>query len=211
MKHKSSAKKPKMVLLALTTLFSIIVIIIIGPLLIKLDPVAVDLSKIYQAPNSNNLLGTDSLGRDILIRLIYGGRISVLVGLVSVIISTTFGAFYGAVSGYIGGLLDSVLMRILDAVLALPNMILILVIQSITGGGVTNLVLAIGFTSWMQTARMVRAEVLSLKERDFVKASRVLGTPWWRIITKHLIPHALPTIIVVSTVGVGHAIIVRLL
>ncbi|SMB89669.1 peptide/nickel transport system permease protein [Desulfonispora thiosulfatigenes DSM 11270] len=206
MSYSNLKKMPKAVLLALISLGSIILIVTIGPMLIKFDPIAVDLSAIYQAPNSNHLLGTDSLGRDILIRLIYGGRVSVVVGIVSVIISTTFGTVYGALSGYVGGILDSVLMRILDAILALPNMILVIVIQAITGAGLANLVLVIGFTSWMQTARMVRAEVLSLKERDFVKVSKVLGTPWWRIITKHLIPHALPTIIVVSTVGVGHAI-----
>lgn len=193
----------KLSMLILTFLFSAVAL---APALSGYDPVAVDLLSAYRPPGSFHVLGTDSMGRDILSRLLYGGRVSMLVGVVSVALSITVGTAYGALSGYLGGKTDSVLMRVLDALLALPNMLLMLVIQAIAGAGLVNLILVIGFTSWMQTARMVRGEVLSLKERDFVKAARVLGSPWWRIVSRHLVPHCLPTIIVVATLGVGHAI-----
>lgn len=193
-------------MLPMFILVTLFLAVVLAPLLTNYDPLTVDLSSVYQPPNKVHLLGTDNMGRDILTRLLYGGRVSILVGLVSVIISISVGTFYGALSGYLGGKIDALLMRIVDALLALPSMLLMLVIQTLVGSGLVNLILVIGFTSWMQTARMVRAEVLSLKERDFVKAARVLGTPWWRILTKHLVPHSLPTIIVVATVGVGHAI-----
>jgi len=177
-----------------------------APLLTDYDPVAVNLTEVYLSPGGEHIMGTDNMGRDVFCRLLYGGRVSLLVGLLSIIISTIFGSLYGALSGFLGGAVDVLLMRLVDALLALPSMLLMLVIQAIFGGGVGNLILVIGFTSWMQTARMVRGEVLSLKERDFVKASLLLSTPWWRIISRHLLPSCLPTIIVVSTLGVGHAI-----
>ncbi len=198
--------RPLAVKISLIALGLIIAMILLAPLLTPYDPITVDLAHVFQTPGTGHLMGTDSVGRDIFCRLLYGGRVSLLVGVLSMIISTVFGSFYGALSGYLGGSLDALLMRVADAMLALPNMLLMLVIQAIAGPGVFNLIVVIGLTSWMQTARMVRAEVLSLKERDFIKASMLLGTPWRRIITRHLLPHSLPTIAVVTTVGVGHSI-----
>lgn len=180
--------------------------VVLAPLLTGYNPVSVDLAAVCKPPGGSHLLGTDSLGRDVLSRLLYGGRVSLLVGFVSVAITTTVGVAYGALSGYLGGKADILLMRVLDALLSLPSMLLMLVIQALAGAGLTNLMLVIGFTSWMQTARMVRAEVISLKQRDFVKAARVIGVPWWRIIARHMVPHCTPTVVVVATLGVGHAI-----
>lgn len=180
--------------------------VILAPLIAGYDPVSVDLAAVGRFPGGAHCLGTDNLGRDVLSRLLYGGRVSLLVGFVSVAIATTLGVVYGAASGYLGGKADVLLMRVLDAMLSLPSMLLMLVIQAIAGAGLTNLMLVIGFTSWMQTARMVRAEVISLKQRDFVKAARIIGVPWWRIIARHMVPHCAPIVVVVSTLGVGHAI-----
>lgn len=198
--------KPLAVKLSLVTLGLIVAMIMLAPMVTSYDPITVDLAHVFQPPGAGHLMGTDSVGRDIFSRLLYGGRVSLLVGVLSILISTVFGSFYGAVSGYLGGSLDALLMRLVDAMLALPNMLLMLVIQAIAGAGIFNLIVVIGLTSWMQTARMVRAEVMSLKERDFIKASMLLGTPWRRIIARHLLPHSLPTIAVVTTVGVGHSI-----
>lgn len=198
--------KPLAVKLSLFTLLLIIVCSALAPMLTGYDPAGVDLSAVYQHPSAEHIMGTDEMGRDVFTRLLYGGRVSLMVGMLSIIISTVAGSAYGALSGFLGRRIDAVMMRLLDALMSVPNMFLMLVFQVLLGAGILNIIIVIGFTSWMQTARMVRAEVLSLKERDFVKAAVIMGTPWWRIITKHLMPHCLATISVVVTVGVGHAI-----
>ncbi|ADG82096.1 ABC transporter permease [Thermincola potens] len=186
----------------------VMAIMVIGaPLFTAKDPTAVELTKTLKPPGQGNWLGTDEMGRDIWTRLLYGGRVSLLVGVASVAVSTVLGVTYGAVSGYVGGWIDRVLMRIIDALLCLPSMLIMLVIQSMTKPSLTNVVLVIGFTTWMQMSRLVRTEVLSLKEREFVLAAKAAGTPVWKIILRHLVPHCSPTIIVMATVGVGHAIL----
>ncbi|KNZ71115.1 binding-protein-dependent transport system inner membrane protein [Thermincola ferriacetica] len=186
----------------------VMAIMVIGaPLFTAKDPTAVELTKTLKPPGQGNWLGTDEMGRDIWTRLLYGGRVSLLVGVASVAVSTVLGVTYGAVSGYVGEWIDRVLMRIIDALLCLPSMLIMLVIQSMTKPSLTNVVLVIGFTTWMQMSRLVRTEVLSLKEREFVLAAKAAGTPVWKIILRHLVPHCSPTIIVMATVGVGHAIL----
>ncbi|MGB9903717.1 MAG: dipeptide/oligopeptide/nickel ABC transporter permease/ATP-binding protein, partial [Desulfotomaculales bacterium] len=201
LKSKSTAFK-----LSLFTLALVIVCSTLAPLITGYDPTAVDLSAVYQPPSPAHIMGTDEMGRDVFTRLLYGGRVSLLVGLLAIIVSTSAGSVYGAISGFSGQKADAFLMRLLDALMSIPNMFLMLAFQVLLGTGIFNIIIVIGFTSWMQTARMVRAEVLSLKERDFVKAAVIMGTPWWRIITKHLLPQCLATISVVATIGVGHAI-----
>lgn len=198
--------KPLAVKLSLFMLMLVTVCSALAPLITGYDPTSVHLNAVYQPPSAEHIMGTDEMGRDVFTRLLYGGRVSLLVGLLAIVISTVAGSAYGALSGFLGHKADALLMRLLDALMSIPNMFLMLVFQVLLGTGIFNIIIAIGFTSWMQTPRMVRAEVLSLKERDFVKAAVVMGTPWWRIITKHLMPHCLATISVVVTVGVGHAI-----
>ena len=183
------------------------VIVIGAPVFTVKDPTAVELTKTLKPPGQVNWLGTDEMGRDIWTRLLYGGRVSLLVGVASVVVSTILGVTYGAVSGYAGGWIDRILMRIIDALLCLPSMLIMLVIQSMTRPSLANVVLVIGFTTWMQMSRLVRTEVMSLKEREFVLAAKAAGTPAWKIILRHLVPHCSPTIIVMATVGVGHAIL----
>jgi peptide/nickel transport system permease protein len=174
-----------------------------------------------QAPTSGHLFGTDATGRDILARTIYGGQISLLIGLTAVIIETLAGVIIGAVAGYYGGWIDAVLMRVTEAMLNIPEIFLLIVmakefagkipVVSVFGrefsGSVIVIVVIIGLTSWMYLARIVRAEFLSLKENDFVLAARSTGTPNSSIIFKHIIPNSIAPIIVSATLGVANAIL----
>lgn len=153
------------------------------------------------------LLGTDNLGRDILSRVIYGSRVSLLVGIFSVIVAGVIGMTIGLISGYFGGFIDNLLMRIVEAFLAIPSILFILVILGVMGEGLLPLAIVIGLTSWVLYSRMIRSEVLSLKEHQFIKAAKMLGTPHFRIMTKHIIPNVFPTFIVVSTLSVASNII----
>lgn len=188
------------------TLAALGLLVAAAPVLTVYDPTTVDLLNVLQPPGPGHLMGTDQLGRDVWTRLLYGGRVSMLVGLASVLLSLGSGVIYGAVSGYLGGAADRLMMRVVDALLCLPGILIMMVVQSLTRPGLFNVIVVIGLTSWLQTARLVRTELLALKEREFVAAARAAGTPAWRIIYSHLVPHSAPTIIVMGTVGVGHAI-----
>lgn len=152
-------------------------------------------------------LGTDGLGRDILSRLIYGARVSLLVGLTVVMIGGTLGTLIGLISGYFGGVIDSILMRIVDVFLAFPFLVLALVIMAITGPGLINVILVLGFTSWVPYARVARAKVLSLKEREFVEASNAMAAGSWRIMLRQILPNAISSIIVIASTDVASAIV----
>lgn len=153
------------------------------------------------------LLGTDNLGRDLLSRLIYGSRISMLIGVFSVVVSGVIGTFLGLVAGYYGGFVDSVIMRMTDAFHAIPRTLLALVAISIVAGGVSTLIVVIGVTGWVTYARLIRSEVLGLKSREFVKAAITIGVPNWQIILQHILPNILSSVIVVSTLSVATSII----
>ncbi|WP_019120354.1 ABC transporter permease [Brevibacillus massiliensis] len=154
-------------------------------------------------------LGTDNLGRDILSRIIYGSQVSLLVGICSVIIAGLIGVFLGLVSGYFGGWIDMVIMRIVDAFLAIPNILFTLVILSVLGPGLVTLILVLGITNWTNYARIVRGEVLSIKERDFVRAARSVGARDARIIFTHILPNVVSSFIVISTLSVATTIILE--
>lgn len=180
--------------------------VICAPLLTRYDPTAVNLAGVLQPPGFNHLLGTDHLGRDIWSRLLYGGRVSLTVGIAAVVVALLVGVTYGAVSGYLGGFTDRILMRVIDAVLCIPSILIMMVVQSFLRPSLTTVVLVIGVTNWMYTARLVRTELLSLKEREFIVAAKACGTPPWKTVCKHLVPHCAPTVAVMGTVGIGHAI-----
>jgi len=165
------------------------------------------LSQVLEAPSPEHPLGTDELGRDILSRMIYGARISLKVGFVAVGISTLIGVILGAVAGYYGGLLDSLIMRLVDIMLSFPSFFLILAVIALLEPSIWNIMAVIGLTSWMGVARLVRAELLSLKEREFVSAARVLGASDPRIIFRHLLPNAMAPVLVAATLGVAGAIL----
>jgi len=172
-------------------------------------------------PNAENLFGTDQVGRDVLARTIYGGQISLAIGIVSVSISVFLGTTVGLVSGYFGGWVDSILSRIVEALLAIPPLILLLVLSSVLSRNtavinvlgrelsatVIMIVLIIGFTTWMNLSRIVRSQVLSLKEQEFIIAAKALGVTDMQIIFRHILPNTIASVVVAATLGIGTAII----
>jgi len=180
-----------------------------------------DTSQRLQAPSAVHPFGTDSIGRDVLARTIYGGQISLLIGLTAVVVETLLGILVGALAGYYGGLVDSILMRITEAMLNIPEIFLLIVMAKYFGGKIPELdvfgrtfsgsvvviVLIIGVTSWMYLARIVRAQFLSLKENEFVLAARATGTRNIDIIFRHILPNSVAPIVVSATLGVANAIL----
>ena len=160
-------------------------------------------------PGSHFLLGTDSAGRDVLSRLIYGARVSLLVGVVATSMASAIGVAVGAIAGYAGGVVESVLMRFTDMVLSFPILLFCVALIAVTGPSTRNVVLVIAFAYWTYLARVVRGLVLSLKEREFVTAARTLGIGHIRIIRKHILPHLIPTIIVYATLGIATSILLE--
>jgi len=170
------------------------------------DPDDIVSNKIL-SPSLKHVFGTDDVGRDVLSRILYGSRISLSVGFVAVSIAVIIGIVIGAVSGYFGGLADGVIMRLVDVMLAFPTIFLVLAIQSVLTPNIYNVMIVIGVTSWMGVARLVRSEVLSLKEREFVEAARAIGASHIRIIFRHILPNALTPVIVAATLGMAGAIL----
>ncbi len=191
-------------LLIVTTLF---LVALLSPFIAPYDPLAINTRAVLHPPSKNHLLGTDTLGRDVLSRMIYGARISLLVGVISVGISTAIGITLGALSGYYGGIVDQIIMRFVDIMLCFPTIFLILAVIAFLEPSIWNIMVVIGATSWMGVARLVRAEFLSLKEREFVLAARAIGASNLRIIFRHILPNALPPVLVSATLGVGLAIL----
>lgn len=174
---------------------------------LAVDPAAIDISQRLRAPGLDHLLGTDDLGRDVLARIMYGARISLLVGFVSVGIASLIGILLGALAGYYRGWLDSIIMRFVDIMLCFPSFFLILAVIAFLEPSIWNIMIIIGITGWMGVARLVRAEFLSLRERDFVLAARALGASDTRIILRHILPNALSPVLVSATLGVAGAIL----
>jgi peptide/nickel transport system permease protein len=173
----------------------------------SVDPAAIDVSKSLQPPSWEHPLGTDDLGREVLVRMLYGARISLLVGFVAVGISTLIGILCGALAGYYGGWVDAVVMRFVDIMLCFPTFFLILAVIAFLDPSIWNIMIVIGLTSWMGVARLVRAEFLSLRQRDFVLAAQVLGASDARLIFRHILPNALSPVLVSATLGVAGAIL----
>ncbi len=173
------------------------------------QPDTTDVGHILQGPSAMHWFGTDELGRDYLTRTLYGGRISLTVGLLAMLIATGIGVTVGTVSGYCGGILDNCLMRIVDVISSIPWMILVTVISIYLTPGLKAIILVIGFFTWMSTARLVRAETLSVKEREYVLYAVSAGQSAPLIIWKHIIPAILPTVIVAATIRIANAIMME--
>jgi peptide/nickel transport system permease protein len=169
----------------------------------------IDLDAVRQPPSWAHWMGTDDLGRDVFTRILFGGRVSILIGVLAAAFGTSLGTLIGGVSGYYRGLADGVLMRVTDVAYAIPTLPLLIVLSSYSRAQVPQMVLVIGLFSWMPTARVVRAEVLSLREREFVAAARCLGASNARILARHVLPNALGTVVVGATLAVGNAIVVE--
>jgi len=182
---------------------------ILAPWIAPYDPNAINVNELLRTPSAAHWLGTDALGRDVFTRILYGGRVSLWVGFVAVGISTAIGLALGLVAGYFGRLVDEVIMRGVDVMLCFPSFFLILAVIAFLEPSLTNIMAVIGLTSWMGVARLVRAETLSLRGRDFVLAARVSGAGPARIIVRHILPNALAPVLVSATLGVAGAILVE--
>ena len=161
---------------------------------------------IYQFPSWEYPLGTDQLGRDVLSRMIYGARVSMLVGLGSQVIVLLLGVPMGAVAGYVGGRTDIMMTRFIDVMYAFPRLLFVILVMSMLGAGLVNIFIALGLTGWVGIARQTRAQVLALKEKEFVEGARALGARGWRVLTRHILPSALTPIVVSLTFGIPEAI-----
>ena len=181
----------------------------LAPLISPYDPDFFNVKEILLAPTTVHWMGTDGLGRDVLSRMLYGARISLLVGLVAVGISTATGIILGAIAGYYRGWVDTVIMRVVDVMLSIPSFFLILAVIAFLSPSIINIMIVIGLTSWMGVTRLVRAEFLSLADREFVMASRTLGAKDFRLIFTHLLPNSLTPIIVSSVLGVASAVLLE--
>ncbi len=180
---------------------------LLAPIVSPYDPTAINVYKVLSPPSSANLFGTDELGRDVLARMIWGSRVSLKVGFVAVGIAISIGILIGSVAGFYGGRIDSVLMRFVDIMLAFPTLFLILAVIAILEPSISTIMIIIGLTGWMNVARLVRAEFLTLKERDFIAAARAAGAADARIIFRHILPNALAPVFVSATFGIAGAIL----
>jgi peptide/nickel transport system permease protein len=178
-----------------------------APLLAPYDPAAYDVKQILLAPGPQHWFGTDQLGRDVLSRMLYGARISMAVGFVSVGIAVLLGTLIGTLAGYYGGRVDELLMRFVDLMLNFPRLFLLLTLIALLRPSIWVIMAVIGFTGWMGLARLVRGEILSLREREFVQGARALGAADARIMVKHILPNALVPVLVSATLGVAGAIL----
>ena len=185
----------------------VLTISLAAPLLAPHDPAAIRVANRLQPPSAEHLLGTDELGRDALSRLLYGGRVSLLVGVAVVAFRALIGVSVGVVAGYFGGRVDAFLMRVVDVFLTFPGILLALGIMAIWGPGLDRVIVALSVTGWAQFARLVRAEALALREREYVAAARALGSSSLRVMARHVVPNLLPVIIVYSAVNVSIPIV----
>jgi peptide/nickel transport system permease protein len=202
-------KKRRMAVGGLTLILIMFLIAGLAFFLAPYDPGKTEVSMKLKAPSFQHLLGTDQLGRDIFSRMLYGSRISLSVGFVAVAISIFIGVLVGALAGYYGRWIDSLVMRFVDTMLCFPSFFLILAVVALLGPSIFNIMVVIGVTSWMGTSRFVRAEFLSLRERDFTQAAMALGVKDSRIIFRHILPNALAPVFVTATLKVASAILIE--
>ena len=199
-------KKNKMAMFCAVVVVLLIVIAIFAPLLAPYDPNAQDYANILKAPSKAHLLGTDEYGRDILSRIIYGTRVSLSVGLLAQVLATVIGVTLGALAAYYGGWVDTLISRVMEIFAAFPDLIFAMGIMFVIGPGIKNIFIALGLLTWVRTARMVRGQILQLKEKEYVEAAKASGATAFHTITKHLIPNCISTVIVLVTLGIPNAI-----
>jgi peptide/nickel transport system permease protein len=180
---------------------------LLAPVIAPYDPGAIDLKNVLAPPSGDHWFGTDQLGRDVLSRMIWGARISLKVGFVATGLAILIGMILGAVAGYYGGWIDATIMRFVDVMLCFPTFFLILAVIAFLEPSIWNIMIVIGLTGWMGVTRLVRADFISLRERDFVRAARAIGANDARIIFMHILPNALASILVAATLGIAGAIL----
>jgi peptide/nickel transport system permease protein len=188
---------------------TLFIVAVSAPLISPYNPDDIDRKHVLEPPGLHHLMGTDDLGRDVLSRMIWGARISLAVGFVAIGIATIIGMILGAISGYYGGWLDRIIMRFIDIMLSIPTFFLILAVIAFIGPSIWNIMIVIGLTAWMGVARLVRAEFLSLKEREFVLAAKAIGATDFRIIYKHILINSMSPVLVSAVLGIAGAILVE--
>lgn len=201
--------KHRLATASLIIILFLAVLAVFAPYIAPYDPLEINVDNILQPPSLAHPLGTDLLGRDVLSRMIYASRISLEVSLVAVGLSLMIGVVLGAIAGYFGGWVDLIICRFIDIMLCFPTIFLVLAMVAYLEPSIVTIMVVIGATSWMGLARLVRAEILSLKERDFVLIAKTYGASSLRILFKHLIPNALPPILVSASLGLGQAILIE--
>jgi len=197
------------VVIGLFIIFILIFTAAFAPLIAPYDPYQQNLKSALKGPSSSHLLGTDELGRDLLSRIIYGSRISLLVGIVGVSLAGALGIILGLLAGYYEGCINIIIMRFIDSLLSLPPLLLILAISAILGGGLLNILVAIGIGMMPTYARLMCGQVIALKQNDYITATRSFGSSGFRIMFMHLLPNAFPTILVLLTQNLGFAILME--
>jgi len=207
MKMWKFIRKNKSIVIGGAVVSLIVIVAIFGPFIAPYNLKMSDLKYALTPPGAQFLLGTDQYGRDILSRLIYGSRLSLMVGLIAQMINTLIGVTLGLFSGYYGGKIDDSVMGLTNIVLSMPILILSLAIMAILGPGIINLLIALGAVGWTYTCRVTRAETLSIREKDYIDAARVLGCSTFRILRKHVLPNILGPILVIATLGVADIIL----
>ncbi|MDD5711597.1 MAG: ABC transporter permease [Smithellaceae bacterium] len=200
-------KKNKIAMAGLALVAILFIVSLLAPFISPYDPNEINLETVLMAPSGNHLLGTDQLGRDVLSRMIWGTRISLKVGFIATGIAIIIGTILGALAGYYGRWVDAMIMRFVDIMLCFPTFFLILAVIAFLEPSIWNIMFIIGITGWMGITRLVRADFISLKERDFVLAARSLGASDFRIIFIHILPNAMASVLVSATLGVAGAIL----
>lgn len=200
-------RQNKLAVFSALVILAIIILAVFAPVFSPYDPAAQSLRERLAAPSAEHWLGTDKLGRDILSRIIYGARVSLVIGLLPTFISMFIGTILGLFAGYYGGKTDFVIMRLADIMLAFPSLLLAMVVMYTLGGGIVNIFIALSLVNWASTARVVRAQTLSLKEAEYVEAARSMGVRKTTIIFRHILPNCLPSLIVLFTLNIPSAIL----
>lgn len=201
--------KNKFAVFGLAFIFFIFFVALFSSYVAPYDPYGINVYKVLEPPSIEHPFGTDELGRDVFSRIIYGAKVSLKVGFLAMGIAIFTGTILGAIAGYYGGWIDSIIMRLVDVMLAFPTLFLILAVVAVLEPSIYIIMIVIGLTGWMDVARLVRAEVLSLKEREFVLAARAIGASSGRIIFNHILPNAIYPVIVAATFSVGGAILIE--
>lgn len=206
-KLKQLWKQNKLAVFSAFVILVIALAAIFAPWVAPYDPTKQDLLNRLQGPSWEHWLGTDQLGRDVLSRLIYGARVSLVVGLCPTLISMVIGVILGLMAGFLGKWVDFVIMRLADVTLAFPSLLLAMVVMYTLGTGTVNIFLALAIVGWAGTARVVRSQTLSLREQEYVEAARSMGVSSWKIMFRHILPNCLPSLIVLFTLNVPGAIL----
>lgn len=195
------------IILTISSFTILLSAILFAPLLAVHDPFAIQMNSVLQPPSRVHLLGTDELGRDVFSRLLHGGRVSIAVGSIAMLVSVAAGVVYGAASALAGGKIDQLMMRLIDALLSIPSLLLMIGLQLVFPASLLAVILVISLTSWMPIARLIRTELLTMKKDIFIQASTVIGASPLQLLRRHMLPQCTPTIIVLAVSGISHAIL----